>query len=268
MPFDLLESQMMILRKDRTTLQTAIRLIEKHGYHSLYDGLSAQLLRQFTYTTLRFYLYDIGKQHVDEFNFLHKIFVATISGLLAGVVGIPSEMINTRMQVDRELSPSLRRNYKHVFNGLRRVVCEEGYRALYTGGFYACSRAALITIGQNAMYDQSKILFLRYLKMEENSKWLHTISSLAAGLICVPLVQPLEILKTMQMVSTSKFLSTRAEKTKYMMRFGYRGFFRGFTATVCRMVPSTIIMFVVYEQLRLHFGYYREEDSELEPYNN
>lgn len=94
------------------------------------------------------------------------------------------------------------------------------------------------------------------------------MSSLAAGLICIPLVQPLEILKTMQMVSTSKFLNTRAEKAKYMMRFGYRGFFRGFTATVCRMVPSTIIMFVVYEQLRLNFGYYRETDSQLEPYNN
>ncbi|XP_034482385.1 mitochondrial dicarboxylate carrier-like [Drosophila innubila] len=260
MPFDLLESQMMILKKDRTTLQTAFRLIKRHGYLSLYDGYSAQMLRQLTYTTVRFHLYDIGKQYVDEFNFLHKIFVATVSGMLAGIIGIPSEMINTRMQVDREMGPQHRRNYKHVFDGFRRVVREEGFRALYTGGLFACSRAALITIGQNAMYDQSKILFLRYLKVEENSKWLHTISSLAAGLICVPLVQPLEILKTMQMVSTSTFLSTRSEKTTYMMRFGLRGLFRGFTATVCRMVPSTIIMFVAYEQLRLQFGYYKETD--------
>lgn len=84
----------------------------------------------------------------------HKIFVATISGMLAGIVGIPTEMINTRMQVDRELSPRHRRNYKHVFDGLRRVCREEGFRALYTGGLFACSRAALVTIGQNAMYDQ------------------------------------------------------------------------------------------------------------------
>lgn len=166
----------MILKKDRTMRQTALHLVRRHGksldsfillicksiltsigFLSLYDGLSAQLLRQCTYTTLRFYFYDTGKQYIDEFNFFHKIFVATVSGLLAAVVGIPSEMINTRMQVDRELSPKYRRNYKHVFDGLYKVVRKEGFRALYTGGLYACSRAALITIGQNAMYDQVSI---------------------------------------------------------------------------------------------------------------
>jgi len=163
----------MILRKDRTMRQTALYLVRKHGekldpimflkcksilisigFLSLYDGLSAQLLRQLTYTTVRFHLYSAGKQYIDEFNFFHKIFVATVSGLLAGVIGIPTEMINTRLQVDRELNPKYRRNYKHVFDGLYKVVRYEGFRALYTGGLYACSRAALITIGQNAMYDQ------------------------------------------------------------------------------------------------------------------
>lgn len=253
----------MILKKNRTMRQTALHLVRRHGFLSLYDGLSAQLLRQCTYTTLRFHFYDTGKQYIDEFNFFHKIFVATVSGLLAAVVGIPSEMINTRMQVDRELSPKYRRNYKHVFDGLYKVVRKEGFRGLYTGGLYACSRAALITIGQNAMYDQSKILYLRYLKMEEDSKWLHTVSSLTAALICAPLVHPLEIFKTMQMVSTATYLNTTSKKVKYMMRFGFIGLLRGLSATVCRMVPSTIIMFVVYEQLRLQFGYYKESDIDI-----
>jgi len=100
--------------------------------------------------------------------------------------------------------------------------------------------------------------------MEDDSKWLHTVSSVTAALICAPLVHPLEIFKTMEMVSTPTYLNTRSKRYKYMMRFGYRGLFRGLSATICRMVPGTIIMFVVYEQLRLQFGYYKESDINIE----
>ncbi|XP_034109402.1 mitochondrial dicarboxylate carrier [Drosophila nasuta] len=251
---------MMILKKDRTTFQTARRAIRHNGFISLYDGLSAQVFRQCSYGLLRFHLYHKGKEYVDEFNFLHKIFVATVAGTIAGIVGIPSEMINTRMQIDRMLSPKIQRNYKHVFHGFYKVCREEGIRALYTGGMYACTRSALATVGQIAVYDQSKILYLRYLKLDEDSKLLHLISSLSAGIICAPLVQPIEILKTLKMVATSNYLSTKKQKKIHLMRFGFRGLFRGFTATICRMVPNTIILMLVYEELRLRFGYYQPHD--------
>ncbi|KAH8261035.1 hypothetical protein KR044_002576, partial [Drosophila immigrans] len=280
-PFDVLESHMMILKKDRTTLQTARRAIRRYGkpsysfitinnlslekysslcagFIALYDGLTAQLFRQFSYGLLRFHLYDVGKQYVDENNFLHKIFVATISGIIAGSVGIPSEMINTRMQVDRVLAPSMRRNYRHVFDGFSKVYRNEGFAALYTGGTYAITRAALVTIGQNAMYDQCKMLYLRYLNLEENSKGLHLLSSLSAGIVCAPLVQPVEVLKTLKMVAGKNHWKTRGEMTDYMLRFGLRGLFRGFTATLYRMVGSTIITMLVYEELRFRFGYYKK----------
>ncbi|KAH8371911.1 hypothetical protein KR093_009270, partial [Drosophila rubida] len=226
------------------------------GFLSLYDGLSAQLFRQFTYCLLRFHLYDKGKEYVNPNIFLHKVFVATVSGLVAASIGIPSEMINTRMQVDRMLDPSIRRNYKHVFDGIYKVIRYEGTRALYTGGMYTCIRGAIVTIGQCAMYDQSKTLFLRHTDLEDDSTNLHLLSSLTAGILCAPLVQPIEILKTLKMVAVANSDSASA-RTAYMMRFGIRGLFRGFTATLCRMVCSTIITMIVYEELRLRFGYYK-----------
>ncbi|XP_064544961.1 mitochondrial dicarboxylate carrier [Drosophila montana] len=249
---------MMFLKKDTTMIKLTKTAIQRHGFISLYDGLSAQLLRQITYTTIRFHLYDLGKRYVDEEDFLHKVCVASVSGMMAAVVGIPFELINTRMHVDRALKWKYRRNYRNVFDGLYRVWREEGFAALYTGGFSSFARATLVTIGQNAMYDQSKTIYMRYFKLGDDCKMLHLLSSLTAAIICAPLVQPIEIFKTMQMSKGSGHLDTTSEKLRFMMRFGFRGLFRGISPSLLRMIPYTIIMFLLYEQIRLKFGYYAE----------
>ncbi|KAH8410741.1 hypothetical protein KR222_002197, partial [Zaprionus bogoriensis] len=227
------------------------------GFMSLYDGMSAQFLRQMTYTTMRFHLYAMGKQHVDERIFWHKAFVASVSGMVAGTLGIPTEMINTRMQVDRMLRRKRRRNYRHVFDGLTRVYREEGFRALYIGGSYSIARAALITVGQNAIYDQTKQILLYY--NWEEGKLLHLTSSLVAGILCAPILQPLEVFKTVQMVNSPDHLRSTPEKIMFVLRFGPTGLFRGLSATMCRLIPQTIIMFVLYEEFSQRFGYYAIE---------
>jgi len=40
----------------------------------------------------------------------------------------------------------------------------------------------------------------------------------------------------------------------HMMRFGVMGPYRGFVPTIVRKAPATTLLFVLYEQLRLHFG--------------
>lgn len=121
------------------------------GFISLFDGLSAQILRQLTYTTLRFYLYSRGRE--DKFTFKQKIFLATFSGIVSSSVGIPMELINTRMQMDRVIKDKYKRKYRNVFHGLYRVWKDEGVTGLYTGGSYSLARGALMAIGQNAVYD-------------------------------------------------------------------------------------------------------------------
>ncbi|SPP77305.1 mitochondrial dicarboxylate carrier [Drosophila guanche] len=247
---------MMIIKQDRTLAQTFRLAIKEHGFFSLYDGLSAQLLRQMTYVALRFHLYETGKRYVDEYNFLHKVGVASVAGVVAGCVGIPSELVNIRMHVDRALPERKRRNYRNVFHGLYTVARNEGWTSLYHGGSYSCARAALITIGQNAVYDQAKMNYMHYLELTHDSKLLHVISSVSAALLCGPLVQPIEILKTLRMTTRAPD-GGRADKFfAYMMRFGPRGLFRGTVPSLMRMLPNTTLTFVLFEQFRLYFGYY------------
>ncbi|XP_022216800.2 mitochondrial dicarboxylate carrier [Drosophila obscura] len=247
---------MVIVKQDRTMAQTIRLAIKEHGLFSLYDGLSAQLLRQMTYVALRFHLYETGKRYVDEYNFLHKVGVASVAGVVAGCVGIPTELVNTRMHVDRALPEKNRRNYRNVFHGLYKVIRDEGWMSLYHGGSYSCVRGALITIGQNAVYDQAKMNYRYYLELKDDSKVLHVISSLTAALLCGPLCQPIEILKTLRMTTRAPDGGKADKFFSYMMRFGPRGLFRGAVPSLMRMVPNTILTFVLFEQFRLYFGYY------------
>lgn len=39
------------------------------------------------------------------------------------------------------------------------------------------------------------------------------------------------------------------------------GFFKGFVPAFLRLGPQTVLIFVFYEQLRMHFGYFSEEKN-------
>lgn len=79
------------------------------GFWGLYNGLSASLLRQLTYSTTRFALYEIIKQRVKSDTFYSKVIIAAVAGCAGGFVGTPGDMVNVRMQNDMKLPLEQRR---------------------------------------------------------------------------------------------------------------------------------------------------------------
>lgn len=66
-------------------------------------GISASLLRQLTYSTTRFGVYETLKKQFPSdqpLPFYQKAFLAGLSGALGGLVGTPGDLINVRMQND------------------------------------------------------------------------------------------------------------------------------------------------------------------------
>lgn len=80
------------------------------GFLALYNGISASLLRQLTYSTARFGIYEVGKQSLDSnAGFATKVLLAGSSGFIGGIIGTPADMVNVRMQNDVKLPPESRR---------------------------------------------------------------------------------------------------------------------------------------------------------------
>ncbi|XP_064544959.1 mitochondrial dicarboxylate carrier isoform X1 [Drosophila montana] len=237
-------------------VQTALKVIKIRGYLGFYDGFSAAAIRQMTCTSLRFSLYECGKD-LEMFNYsnslISKIFTASISGTIGSLVGIPMDVINVRMQTNMQVAAHGKRNYKHFIDALIRIPKEEGWMALYNGGFAAVLKSAIGTTGQLAVYDQVKSeLHTRF--MMDDDVYLHLKSSFISSIIDAIITQPFDVLKTLMMNAPPGQFPTVAHAIKYMMRFGYWGPYRGLAPTIVRKAPATILLFLIYEQLRINLG--------------
>jgi len=114
-PLDLIKVHLQTQQEGKVSaVRTAINIVKKQGIFALYNGLTASLLRQLTYSTTRFGIYEVSKQYVggsnmDQIPFYQKALLAGVSGAFGGFVGTPADMINVRMQNDVKLKPEARR---------------------------------------------------------------------------------------------------------------------------------------------------------------
>ena len=94
-------------------LRLTLKIVKHQGVLALYNGLSASLLRQLTYSTTRFGIYEVAKQAVspsgESVAFYQRVLMASVAGAAGGLVGTPADMINVRMQNDIKLPVESRR---------------------------------------------------------------------------------------------------------------------------------------------------------------
>ncbi|XP_078427350.1 mitochondrial dicarboxylate carrier isoform X2 [Cetorhinus maximus] len=234
----------------------ALHVIRNDGLLALYNGLSASIFRQLTYSLTRFAIYDTVRDRVSgkkqPLPFYQKVLLGAFGGFTGGFVGTPADMVNVRMQNDVKLPAELRRNYKHAVDGLYRVFREEGVRKLFSGATMASSRGAFVTVGQLACYDQAKQLVLHTGFMSDNI-FTHLFSSFVAGGCATFLCQPLDVLKTRLMNSKAEY-RTLWHCVRQTSQLGPLGFYKGLIPAGIRLVPQTILTFVFLEQLKSHFG--------------
>lgn len=114
------------------TIAAARHVVAQQGVIGLYNGLSASILRQLTYSTTRFGIYGTVKQlrqqrgNDSPLPFAQKILLAGGAGACGGFIGAPADLVNVRMQNDAKLELDVRRNYRNALDGLYRITMREG----------------------------------------------------------------------------------------------------------------------------------------------
>jgi Mitochondrial carrier protein len=127
------------------------------------------------------------------------------AGGIGGFVGNPMDVCNVRMQADGRLPDAQRRNYKHVFDALIRMVRDEGFSSLGKGLIPNIQRAMLMTAGQVASYEEIKKQMLAT-KFFDDGFLTHCIASSCAGGIATLVTQPIDVLKTrIMMAGTGRY---------------------------------------------------------------
>ncbi|MFH4975401.1 hypothetical protein AB6A40_002110 [Gnathostoma spinigerum] len=260
-PLDLLKVHLQTQQQGKVSFgELVVKLYKSDGIRGFYNGISASLLRQLTYSTTRFGMYEtIKKQFPGDSTtipFYQKAFIAGFSGACGGVVGTPGDMVNVRMQNDMKLPADQRRNYKHAIDGLIRVVREEGVTKCFNGATMATGRAVLMTIGQLSFYDQIKQTCMASGYFEDNL-FTHFFSSFCAASIATVLTQPMDVMKTRMMNAKPGQFKGILDCFLYTAKLGPAGFFKGFMPAWVRLAPHTVFTFIFFEQLRMNFGYFK-----------
>ncbi|XP_068157027.1 mitochondrial dicarboxylate carrier [Drosophila tropicalis] len=256
-PLDLMKVLMQTQVEKFSTVATTKKIVREQGVLALYSGISASMLRQYTYTLTRFAVYNFGSQNMDTSTMSRKAILAGFAGLIGGFAGAPSDLLNVRLQNDVKLPMEKRRNYKHVFDGLIRVCQEEGWQHLFNGAGIAAFRGMLMTVGQIAFYEQSKDFMVGSFNMEPNMN-MYVVASLIAAFAGTTMTQPIDVVKTRRMNAQPGEYSGLSEIFIKTAKEGPFAFYKGYVPTLTRIMPQTVLMFLGIEFLRTRFGYLPE----------
>ncbi|GME59792.1 mitochondrial dicarboxylate carrier [Neofusicoccum parvum] len=248
----------------KNMLQMFVHVAKNDGVTGLYRGLSASLLRQITYSTTRFGVYEQLKTSLTTSTSSPSmptlIAISSASGFLGGIVGNPADVLNVRMQHDAALPPAERRNYKNAIDGLIRMTREEGAKALFRGVWPNSMRAVLMTASQLASYDGFKSAILQYTPLQDGLG-THFSASFAAGFVATTVCSPVDVIKTRVMSAhgESKSLAKLLVDINRLEGFGWM--FRGWVPSFIRLGPHTIATFLFLEQHKKLYRKFKDIES-------
>lgn len=228
---------------------TGTRLIQQEGALALYRGLTASLLRQATYTTARFGFYLKLKEQFEKngpMPLYQKFLASMLAGSGGAIFGSPADVVLVRMQADGKKPVNERVNYKNAFDGLYRIAKAEGIGAWWNGCLPNVYRAALMSAGQLASYDQSKQLLLKTPYFKDNTA-THFTASLIAALVATILTNPFDVVKTriMDHKKGDKGVAYKGSLdalVKISQSEGLRGLYKGFLPFFTRLGPQTVLV--------------------------
>jgi len=245
---------------DKRMIESIRKTVRTAGFVGLFDGISGTWMRQMSYSLCRFWAYDESKKIVGAGKNAPawKLALAgSMAGGLAGLVGNPAEIIMVRLQGDFAKPPEKRLNYKNCFDGLYRMIKDEGVSSLARGVVPNVFRAVLMNASQLASYDYFKAELLKTRYFDDNI-YCHFTASFAAGTVATTVCSPADVLKSRVMnASGPGSSSTLAVIRSSFATEGAMFMFKGWLPAWSRLQPTTILIFLTLEQLKNGVDWYR-----------
>lgn len=190
----------LILRK--SPLGVAKDMVSDGGLSNLYRGLSAGLMRQLVYGTMRLGLFTTFEKKLEKraqqrgasVSFRERTVAGLGAGAIAAFCGNPTEVVLVRMQADGMRPAAQRENYRSAIDALRRITRNEGLLALWKGSGPTIIRAMSTNFGQLAFFSESKFQLQKRTNMSPKTRT--AAAAAIAGLAGAVISQPFDFVKT------------------------------------------------------------------------
>ncbi|OAL52828.1 mitochondrial 2-oxoglutarate/malate carrier protein [Pyrenochaeta sp. DS3sAY3a] len=256
-PIDTVKVRMQLTAQTTGTespLSVARGIIARGGIASLYDGLSAGLLRQLVYGQLRLGLFATFERALEKraheagtsVGFGGRAVAGLSAGALAALLGNPTEVALIRMQADNMKPVQERARYSSAMDALRRISRQEGILALWGGAAPTIVRAMSTNFGQLAFFSESKHQIQKHSSMSAGKRT--ALAAAIAGLAGAVISLPFDFVKTrlqnQSMASSTNlpvYSGTMDCFTKVMRQEGALRFYRDFWPYFMRVAPHSYV---------------------------
>ncbi|GMR50357.1 hypothetical protein PMAYCL1PPCAC_20552, partial [Pristionchus mayeri] len=261
-PLDLVKNRMQLSgtsgkREYRSSIHALTSIVRNEGVRTVYTGLSAGLLRQASYTTVRLgiytWLFEKFSSEKGTPSFLKKASIAMTAGACGAFIGTPAEIALIRMTGDGRLPADQRRNYKNAFEAIARIGREEGVATLWRGCIPTVMRAMVVNVAQLATYSQAKE-GIASLGVIPAGIATHFAAAMVSGFTTAFASMPVDIAKTrIQSMRTingvPEYKNGLDVILKVIKNEGVFALWKGFTPCYMRIGPYTVLTFLILEQM-------------------
>jgi len=269
-PLDLLkirfavnDGQWQLARSSRPTYSsTVINILKAEGVSGLYQGVTPNILGAGSAWGFYFFFYNAAKSKMQDGNAqkqlsaLSHLFAASSAGVLTLTMTNPIWVVKTRLCLqsgdqNKSAAKSDPKVYRGFSDALVKIARHEGLKGLYSGfvpGLFGVSHGAV----QFMAYEEMKNSYHNYYNQEITTK-LGTMEYLGfaalSKLFAALTTYPYQVVRARLQDTKSKYSSSRDCISKIYNLEGWMGFYKGLTPNLIRVVPATMITFVVYENL-------------------
>jgi len=233
------------------SLVTAVRqIVASDGVRGLYAGISPNIVGAGTAWGFYFYFYNAGKLNLQggdtskQLGASSHLLAASSAGVLTLTMTNPVWVVKTRLCLPNS-------GYKGLTDALVKIWQKEGLRGLYSGfvpGLFGVSHGAV----QFMAYEELKNIYHNYHNQEITTK-LGTLEYLSfaalSKLIAALTTYPYQVVRARLQDKNVKYSGSLDCVKKIKKLEGPRGFYKGLAPNLLRVVPATMITFVVYENL-------------------
>jgi hypothetical protein len=253
-PIDTVRTRIKANAKEAISLFTQIKTMHRtEGPKSYFRGFTCTLPGSFVGNATYFFVYEKLKNIFSSNHILSTdtapFLAAFLGGLASNALFLPFEVVRTRMQ----LKPG-HYDYRHFWDGARKVLKHEGFRKLYLGASVFFTLTALETSLTFGFYEIFKKTLEPFFPSHlEFNLPLCVTCSVSAAAMAGFIVNPLEVLVTRVQTSNTKVqgaITVPAMVRKIYQNEGLGGFMKGVSGTVSYYAMGALLLFPTYEILK------------------
>lgn len=265
-PLDMVKVQIQLQEGGnvvRNPVVMAKNIIAKDGFLSLYNGLSAGILRQMTYGLTRLGIFRTLTARVTpqggtaaDIPFMTKLACSLTAGGIGAFIGTPADAALVRMQADLKLPIEQQRGYKNGVDALIKMATKEGLSGFFVGAGPTICRGLAINVGMLMTYDSFKKFNEPYLGDQKTSVLNQGVSGFLSGWTAATVSLPFDFIKTRMQKARPDSNGVMPYKNvvdcfrKIVANEGAMTLYQGYGTFVIRITPHIMLTWVFMDTVK------------------